>query len=508
MMSQARTEKIIAIRTFFISVMFGLLVSACQTKNAQVFNQEVEENIALDTTVLGVSVIADSLIVPWELVWGPDDWIWVTEERGTIMRINPATGEQRLLLRLKIGKRPEGLQAMIVHPDQVNYPYVFVNYKRFNSDSIRYNVVERYTYRDGTLTDPKLIMENRAGRGHTGARLAWDGPERLLWATGDQALKETVQNLEEPYGKILRMDLDGNIPDDNPIDGSYVYAWGFRNMQGMVVTPEKKIYISEHGDATEDEVNLVEAKGNYGFPDIEGVVDNDLERAFAEENQAIYPLLSWTPTIAPAGMDYYSSNKIPEWNNALLLTMLKGQGLRVLNLNEAGDEIVREEIFLEKRYGRIRDICVSPAGDVYIATSNHDWNPMTDPDTLDDRILRISKVDAAVKTPLVARVVSEKSQQVLDGEGLYQQYCFSCHKDKGKGMADVYPALAGSALVKDKDQFIKMVLSGKSGGDYGMPAFNFMTDRNLEKIMNYVRVDLNRQTDVITAQEIAAHRLR
>src|SRR3546814_14852430 len=67
--------------------------------------------------------------------------------------------------------------------------------------------------------------------------------------------------------------------------------------------------------STEDEVNLIQPKGNYGCPDIEGVVDNDLERAFAEENQAIHPLLSWTPTIAPAGMDYYSSDKIPEWNN-------------------------------------------------------------------------------------------------------------------------------------------------------------------------------------------------
>lgn len=494
------------IKMFLLPVILIFLASACQTKKTQVFSQEVEENIALDTSVLGVSVITDSLIVPWELVWGPDDWIWVTEERGTIIRVNPVTGEQRVLLRLKIGKRPEGLQAMIIHPDQEKYPYVFVNYKRFNSDSVRYNVVERYTYKNDTLTDPKLIMENRAGRGHTGARLAWHGTERLLWATGDQALKETVQNMEEPYGKILRMDLDGNIPDDNPIPGSYVYAWGFRNMQGIVVTPENKIYISEHGDATEDEVNLIQPKGNYGFPDIEGVVDNDLERAFAEEHEAIDPLLSWTPTIAPAGMDYYSSGKIPEWNNALLLTMLKGQGLRVLNLNESGDEIIREEIFLEKRYGRIRDICVSPSGDVYISTSNHDWNPMTDPDSLDDRILRIAKVDDAIKTPLVAKVVGRENEANLNGESLYQQYCFSCHKDKGKGMADVYPALAGSVVVKNKDQFIEMVLRGKSGGDYGMPAFNFMADGDLEKIMNYVRIDLNKQRDLITAQEIAARR--
>lgn len=499
-------DRIKKFKTFLCAALITAMMSACQSRDELAFHQKVDENIQLDSTLLGVSVVADSLVVPWELVWGPDDWIWATEERGTIMRINPRTGEQRVIMRLKIGKRPEGLQAMVVHPDLKQYPYVFVHYKRFNKDSVRYNVLERYTYKNDTLTDAKLIMENRAGTGHTGSRLAWDGPQRVLWATGDQALKQTVQNLEEPYGKVLRMDLDGNIPDDNPIKGSYVYAWGFRNMQGMVVTSDGKIYISEHGDATEDEVNLVKPSGNYGFPDIEGAIDNDLEQAFSKKHGAIDPLLSWTPTIAPAGMDYYASERIPEWKNALLLTMLKGQGLRVLQLNEEGDQIVREEIFLEKRYGRIRDICVSPSGDVYIATSNHDWNPMTDPDTLDDRILRIARVENAVKNPLVAKVVNQESKIDLDGESLYQQYCFSCHKEKGKGLEGVYPALAGSLVVKNKEQLIKMVLTGKTGGDYGMPAFKFLKDQDLQKILNYVRGSLNKETDVVTSQEIAAYR--
>lgn len=105
----------------------GFLLSACQKTIQQSFNQEVEQNIQLDSTMLGVSIVADSLIVPWELVWGPDDWIWVTEERGTVYRINPTTGEKQLLLQLPIGPRPEGLQSMIVHPEQDRYPYVYLN---------------------------------------------------------------------------------------------------------------------------------------------------------------------------------------------------------------------------------------------------------------------------------------------------------------------------------------------------------------------------------------------
>src|SRR5690554_1267651 len=177
------------VHVFFIALM-AFSISSCRQQNKQVFNQEVEHNIQLDSTMLSVSVIADSLIVPWELVWGPDNWIWVSEERGTVYRINPSTGEKHLLLQLAIGKRPEGLQSMIVHPDQDKYPYVYLNYKRFDSDSVRYNIVERYTYKKDTLVDPKIILKDKAGRSHTGARLAFHGPERILWATGDQFVKE------------------------------------------------------------------------------------------------------------------------------------------------------------------------------------------------------------------------------------------------------------------------------------------------------------------------------
>jgi len=491
--------------TFLLLAVITILYS-CEQKKPPVFNQEVEENIQLESTMLGVSVIADSLFVPWELVWGPDDWIWVSEQSGVISRINPTTGEKRVILRLPIGERPEGAQGMIVHPDQERYPYVYINYKRFNSDSIRYNVVERYTYQNDTLIEPKLMMEDVAGNGHNGSRLAFHGPERILWVTGDQALRKTPQDLNNINGKVLRMDLEGNIPNDNPIPNSYVYALGFRNMQGLVVTAEGVIYTSEHGDATEDEINLILPKGNYGFPNIEGKVDNDLEKEFSIKHHTISPLISWTPTIAPAGLDYYSSDKIPEWNNSLLLTMLKGQGLRVLNLNENGDQIVKEEIFLEKVYGRIRDICVSPSGDVYISTSNHDWNPMTEPSERDDVIIRIAKVDTAVKTPHIAKTMKQSSAELATGETLYQQYCFSCHKAKGRGLKNIYPALASSEIVNKKELLIPIVLNGLMGNEYSMPAFNFLKDEELNKVLNYVRTSFGNKADSLKANEIASYR--
>lgn len=480
----------------------GFLLWACTRSADPVFDQEVEQNIRLDSTMLSVSVVADSLVVPWEVVWGPDDWLWVTEERGSVHRINPMTGEKRLLLQLPIGPRPEGLQSMIVHPDQDRYSYVYLNYKRFNEDSIRFNVVERYTFKDDTLVDPKVMLQDKAGRSHTGARLAFHGPEHILWATGDQFVKEYPQDLNSLHGKVLRMDLEGKVPKDNPYPDSYVYAYGFRNMQGMAVTPEGTIYVSEHGDATEDELNLIVPKGNYGYPNIEGIVDNDPEREFAERHNTIAPLMAWTPTIAPAGLAYYSSDNIPEWNNALLLTLLKGQGLRVLKLNEEGNEVIKEDIFLEKMYGRIRDLCVSPAGDVYLSTSNYDWNPMTTPAERDDRILRIAKVDKAVVDPLKAKSADQSNAELSTGETLYQQYCFSCHKQKGEGLEGIYPALVGSDIVKDKGKLIQTVMYGKTAGDYAMPAFDFLEDEALYRVLNYVRTAFGKELDEVSSESI------
>ncbi|MDM1047895.1 PQQ-dependent sugar dehydrogenase [Sphingobacterium hotanense] len=496
-------------KTHLLWRVFALILSsgicACNGSQKERFSQPVEENIQLDSTILAVSIVADSLVVPWELVWGPDNWIWVSEERGHITKINPRTGDKKIVFRLPIGNRPEGAQAMLVHPDQKNFPYLYVHYKKIKEDSVRYNILERYTIEGDTLINPKVLLEFKAGRSHSGSRLAFYQNNSILWATGDQAKYDAPQDLASPDGKVLRLDLNGNIPTGNPFPNSYVYAYGFRNMQGMVVTPKDRIYTSEHGDATEDEINLIQIGRNYGFPIIEGKADNEIEIAFKNKHATVEPLISWTPTIAPAGMDYYDSDNIPEWKNSLLLTMLKGQGLRVLKLNDKGDTIVKEEMYLEKIFGRIRDICVSPEGDIYICTTNHDWNPMTSPSKRDDRILRISKVKKAVKNPLQANDLSQNVGATA-GEVLYQQFCFSCHKGKGVGLKNIYPSLKNSQVILDKKRFLNLLLNGSKKGEYTMPNFRFLTDQQILEIVTYVRSSINNINDEITIQEIAKSR--
>jgi mono/diheme cytochrome c family protein len=276
-----------------------------------------------------------------------------------------------------------------------------------------------------------------------------------------------------------------------------------RNGQGLIDAPNGHLYASEHGDAIEDEINLIKPKGNYGWDVIEGMHDQDYENAYAKQHNAIEPLYSWTPTIAPAGLDYYNSDKIPEWENSLLLTTLKGKSLRVLKLNEQGDKVVDEKIYLENVYGRIRDICISPEGDIYISTSNRDWNPMIEPTAIDDRILRIARVEKAEKVPLKAKDMELEKLSHQTGEVLYQKYCLACHKLNGKGLEGTFPSLAGSKIVANAKDFIPFVLKGS---DKGMPSFKFLNDEELSKILNYVGGAWGNKTDSISEDEVEGFR--
>lgn len=491
-----------------VSTIIGLsvLLSSCDTSTKE-FNQAIDNNIQLKSTVLGISVVADSLDVPWEILWGPDDWIWITEQKGVISRINPKNGDKKKLLTIpKVWmKRTSGLLGMAVYPNQKEHPYVFVNYT-LERDGEHFSRLERYTYHKDTLIEPKTIMEISAGTSHNGSRLTFSRDlQFLFWATGDVAKDGNSQNVKLLNGKILRMDLDGNIPQDNPIKGSYVWASGLRNVQGLIQASNGHLYASEHGDAIEDEVNLILPNGNYGWHVIEGFHDQDYEKEYAASHKTMEPMRSWTPTIAPAGLDYYPSDKIPEWRNSLLLTTLKGKSLRVLKLNSSGLEISNEEIYLEAVYGRIRDLCVSPEGDIYISTSNHDWNPMSQPHSTDDRILRIATVKKAEKVPLLAKEKELEALENATGVVLYQKYCLACHKEDGTGLEGVFPSLSGSSIVQDKNSLIPLVLKGSSK-EISMPSFKFLTNEELSKVLSYVRTSFENKGDSIGVKEIELFR--
>ena len=437
-------------------------------------------------------VIANNLDVPWEIIWGPDNRIWITEQKGLVSRIDPQTGSKTILLQLTDVwfLRTAGLLGMALHPDMKNNPYVFLNYT-FLKNEKPFSRLMRYTWQKDTLINPRVLMEIAASNGHSGSRLSFS-KGKLFWATGDAASTTFAQDFSSPNGKILRLSIDGSIPPDNPVKGSPVWAMGFRNIQGMVFSPTGKLYTSEHGDATDDEVNLIEKTKNYGWPSVQGFVDNEKETEFAKVTSITDPLKTWTPTIAPTGIDYYYNGNISQWNNSLLLVSLKGKNLRHLKLDATGSRIIEEEVFLENQFGRLRDLCISPSGDVYVSTSNRDWNrTMGDPLPEDDRIIKIFRSDNTSK-----QLNSTSKTTVGNKSTLYQQYCASCHRDDGTGLKGIFPALKGSAMVKSGElTLVKKIIQGSTGPvvingvkyDAQMPSFAFLRDTEIEEIANYVR---------------------
>ncbi|WP_201985966.1 PQQ-dependent sugar dehydrogenase [Hymenobacter rubidus] len=345
-------------------------------------------------TTVTVSALATNLNTVWELAWGPDNFIWMTERYGRISRVNPATGQVLPLLTLPdvTPTGESGLLGMVVTPATLpTVPplptyWVFVVYNYTDAGYLKEKLV-RYTYSGGTLSSPVVLLGNiDATTSHSGSRLLLLADGTLLMSTGDAQQQPQAQNTASLNGKILRLNLNGTIPATNPIAGSAVYTFGHRNPQGVVQLPDGRIYSSEHGPNNDDEINKIEAGRNYGWPNVEGYCDLPAEMTFCTANNVREPLTTWTPTIAPAGLTYYDHPAIPGWRGSLLLAVLKDSKLIGLTLNATGLAIATRTDFLTG-FGRLRAICVSPQGKVYLGTSNRDGRGT--PVATDDRILTL-----------------------------------------------------------------------------------------------------------------------
>ncbi|ASZ11294.1 PQQ-dependent sugar dehydrogenase [Chitinophaga pendula] len=319
-----------------------------------------------------IRTVVQGLAYPWEILWGPDDHIWMTERGGRISRVDPKTGTVRVLLTVADVKRTGegGLLGMALHPSFSSQPYVYVVYNYDQSGVYKEKVV-RYTYANNVLTAPQLLLDNLNASGiHNGSRLLISADQKLYISTGDASRQSDAQNTQVANGKILRINLDGTIPVDNPFPGNPVWSYGHRNPQGLVLA-NGVLYAAEHGPDIEDEVNIIERQRNYGWPTVNGPCDQPAEMAFCNANNVKAPIWSsGGSTVAPSGMDYYGSDRIGRWKQSLLLVTLKGSRLYQLQLSADGRQVSSVQTYFVNTFGRLRDVCVSPAGRVYLCTSN------------------------------------------------------------------------------------------------------------------------------------------
>ncbi|MFK7782284.1 PQQ-dependent sugar dehydrogenase [Psychroserpens sp.] len=344
--------------------------------------------IQLTNTLVSEREVATNLDVPWDMVFSNDGWIWFTELSGKISRVHPDTNVQELIYTVpdvEVFGFSAGMHSIVLHPDFPSLPYVYVHYTNTTTTS----KLVRFTYgiNSNTLSSPLILIDNIPGSvSHNGSRMLILN-DKLIICIGDGYVDtSTAQDLNTLNGNFLRLNLDGSIPSDNPIPNSYIWSFGHRNPQGLCFG-NGKLYSSEHGTSIDDEINIIEENRNYGWPNVEGYCDSASEMAFCTSENVREPIYTWTPAIAPCGMDFYDHPAIPEWENSLLLAVLKDRKLIQLKLSPDGNSVTEENSYLINTLGRIRDVLVIPDGRIFICTTNRDFagSPSAD----DDKIIEL-----------------------------------------------------------------------------------------------------------------------
>lgn len=327
--------------------------------------------ICMQAQTFTVRTVKNNLFIPWEIIYGPDDHIWFNQKNGFICRTEPVTGATDTLYHATttVVQGEGGMLGMAMHPAFPATPYLYVAYEYMQGGNYTEKIV-RLTYFPGgdSLGAETTLLDNIEGANiHNGCRLHIVN-DKLFISTGDAADQSLPQNINSINGKILRINLDGTIPSDNPIAGSPVWSWGDRNTQGMVYA-NNKLYTSMHGASSDDEINIIEAGRNYGWPNVQGFC-NGGEVTFCNDSNVVEPIYAWTPTIAASGMDYYNHPMFPAWQDALMMGTLKDNDLYFLKLNATFDSVIDVIIIDTLSLGRIRDVCISPNGSIFLSTSN------------------------------------------------------------------------------------------------------------------------------------------
>jgi aldose sugar dehydrogenase len=348
------------------AILLGLSYSSCKEK-------ESGSSVIPESGSDSVRIVKSGLSYPWEIQWGKDNHIWMTERGGKISRINPATGSTVFSFNInEVESRGEGgLLGMALHPDFLNNGYLYVAYNYTKSGEYVEKLV-RYTYSSNSLSQPTIIVDNIEAAGiHNGSRI-WiteEASPKIYMTTGDASERDLSPLIGTRNGKVLRLNIDGSIPSDNPYPGNPVWSYGHRNPQGLVLV-NNILYASEHGQNIEDEINIIEKGRNYGWPEVEGPC-NGSEQTYCSSLNVKEPIWSsGSNTIAVCGLDYYNNDRLSSWKNSLLMMTLKNSSIRQLKLSSDGKTIVSSSTWYSNKWGRLRDLCISPDGKVYVCTSN------------------------------------------------------------------------------------------------------------------------------------------
>lgn len=336
-----------------------------------------------------VEVLVEGLDTPWAIAFAPDGRMFVTERPGRIRIIRDGQLQPEPWLTLDVTESGEGgLLGLALDPEFARNGFVYVAYTYRTAEGGLQNRLARLREEAATgrgVPDRVLFDGVAAAEVHDGGRVKIGPDGKLFWTMGDADNPDRAQEVAAPNGKILRLNLDGTVPADNPFPGSPAYAYGLRNPQGLAWQPgSDRLYATEHGPSSpafccRDEVNLIEAGGNYGWPQVAG---DEPREGF------LPPVISsgTTETWAPSGATFVTGGP---WAGSLLFAGLRSQTLFRLSFDPADPHrSAGLERLLVGQYGRLREVAEGPDGALYILTSNSDGRGVPRPGG--DQVLRLT----------------------------------------------------------------------------------------------------------------------
>jgi aldose sugar dehydrogenase len=327
-----------------------------------------------------VVVLVDGLERPWSIAWLPDGRMLVTERPGRLRIVSkdfrldpkPVEGLPRIVVTGQ-----GGLFDVVPHPNYKDNGWIYISYNG-PGDGGHGTELMRAKLDGHRLVDAQVLFRllPKSGTGlHFGGRIVFDGKGHVFLTLGDRGESERAQRLNDHAGSVIRLNEDGSVPKDNPFLARKdarpeIFTIGNRNVQGAAMHPKTgELWAHEHGPQGGDEVNVMRAGRNYGWPVITYGANYGTGTRIGEGTRKPgieHPLHYWVPSIAPSGMAFYEGDRFPNWRGSLLVGALRDEMLVRLELD--GEKVVREERMMRDTIGRIRDVRVGPDGYVYLLT--------------------------------------------------------------------------------------------------------------------------------------------
>ncbi len=322
-----------------------------------------------------VIILAENLDKPRAIAIS-DDRIFITEKDGFIRVIqNNTLIESPLAVFRSANVFDGGLLGITLHPNFSNNHYIYV-FLTYEEDGSLWNKILRITESENKLQDVEIIFDKIPGSSFTNGGFLKFGPDKKLYV-GTGTISDSShlpQDLDSLSGKILRLNDDGTIPNDNPFSDSPVYSLGHRNPQGMTWDNNGNMFVAEFGPEKNDEINLIQAGKNYGWPEQQCSGNDKFEN----------PILCFDPSIEPGGILFYSGDRL-DFESPFIMASMRATNLYQLDFEEG----LSSQKSILSGIGRVRDVVQGTDGSLYVITSNTDGKGF--PDRMDDKLLRILK---------------------------------------------------------------------------------------------------------------------